>query len=71
MPRRISRVPPRSVKDGACRIVCASTARKVCVELAIGLRCDQHARDFRYFLLERGADILDERRLHRRILPRL
>ena len=44
---------------------------KILRRFAIRLGRDQHARDFRNLLLERSADIFDERRLDRRILPGL
>ena len=71
MPRRISRVPPRSEKDGACIIVCASTAAKAWVDSAVGLGVDQQAGDLRDFLLHQRAEVFHQRRLQRRVLARL
>ena len=71
MPRRISLAPPRSENDGACIMVCASTAMNACVDFAIRLLLHQLARDFRDFLLDHCPDILHQRRLQRGVLTGL
>ncbi len=71
MPRRISRAPPRSENEGACIIVCASTAAKCLGRTCIRLRVHQLAGDLRDFLFDQRAEVLHQRRLQGRIVAGL
>ena len=62
MPRRISRVPPRSVKEGACRHhVRQRLGEQVIRIVETRLDRDEPARHLRQLALERGADVFHQR----------
>ena len=70
MPRRISRVPPRKVQDGACNTVSASASsnRSSAARRRPGAR---RAHELGDLALERSAEVLDQRRLEFGVSPGL